>query len=793
MVTPAVAKKHQENMEREQYLKSLGRDPGHATDLIPPITTESIFGPSPPSPPADIDDGMDLDTTFPPVEPSPPLPATDPDFHFPSHQHPILDDDFVPDVDPDLRPGSPEEYDEDLERSALEEELWGLEDIEYGSPSILMDVMLRCSSSFLGGNLHEFDISICKAFAWLIRSGVSKKMFSAIPDGLSGFVGNTFPSEYLLRAHAKELAGVEPVRYDCCVNSCICYAGHYRPLEKCPRCNEPRFSGHDSHGNRHPRRQFLYIPLIPRLRAFLQTAHMAELLQYRSTRAHVPDVSSDIFDGEYYHQLRSTPITVHGKPINPPANYFEDDRDIALGLSTDGYGIFSSGQATAWPLVIFLYNLPPELQVHVKHLLALGVIPGPNKPAEIDSFLIPLHEELFQLAKGVDAYDIQSKKSFLLHAFLLLIFGDFPAVSMVMNMKGVNGLSPCRNCKITAIPIPSDTNHTHYVPLTTDLTGLGRNHMELMADAKWVDEAETISAANRIAKETGIKGTPLLSTLDYIAFPQSFPLDFMHIAWENVVKTLVGLWTNNYKGIGEGKESYHIGAGSWKTIGADGAASGSTIPSAYSPHIPDVSKKGSYLTADMWSFWTLYLAPVLLRNQFKKPEYFTHFVELVRLFRICLQFDISVSEIQELKTGFIKWVEEYKRYRFSKFNMITMLITIRIYYQDNLNRLPVCTLPIHSLLHIADCIKGWGPVWCYWAFPMERFCGHLKRGGVTSKRYPYSSLDRYLMDWATLWHIGNVHGINDELRFKSSSRAVQHHHRISGCGYHHTPIAVSIG
>lgn len=119
-----------------------------------------------------------------------------------------------------------------------------------------------------------------------------------------------------------------------------------------------------------------------------------------------------------------------------------------------------------------------------------------------------------------------------------------------------------------------------------------------------------------------------------------------------------------------------------------------------------------------------------------------------------------------------------------------VLMAFRIYYQDDLNRLPVCTLPIHSLLHIADCIKGWGPVGSYWAFPMERFCGHLKRGGVTSRRHPYSSLDRYLMDWATLWHIGNVHGIHDELQFKSSGRVIQQHHRINGCRCHARLITV---
>ena len=92
---------------------------------------------------------------------------------------------------------------------------------------------------------------------------------------------------------------------------------------------------------------------------------MAELMQYRSTHIHVPGVSTDIFDGENYQQLRGTPITIHNQPVHPPANYFEDDRDIALGLSTDRYGIFTCGQATAWPLIVFIYNLPPELRVHL--------------------------------------------------------------------------------------------------------------------------------------------------------------------------------------------------------------------------------------------------------------------------------------------------------------------------------------------------------------------------------------------------------------------------------------------
>ena len=142
--------------------------------------------------------------------------------------------------------------------------------------------MLKYPPSFTEGNIHEYDVAICKAFAWFLRSGISRQMFSAIPQGLSGFIDGDFPSNHILRARARELAGIEPVRYDCCINSHICFAGPYHSLDKCPQCKEPRYSGHDSQGKPCPRRQFLYIPVIPQLRAFLESPHMAELMRYRS-------------------------------------------------------------------------------------------------------------------------------------------------------------------------------------------------------------------------------------------------------------------------------------------------------------------------------------------------------------------------------------------------------------------------------------------------------------------------------------------------------------------------------
>ena len=93
--------------------------------------------------------------------------------------------------------------------------------------------------------------------------------------------------------------------------------------------------------------------------------------------------------------------------------FFSDPRDIALGFSTDGFGPFKKRNKTAWPLVMFNYNIPPKERFRKDHLIRLGTIPGPKKPADSDSFLWPVVQELLQLEIGVSAFDPIAQVNFL--------------------------------------------------------------------------------------------------------------------------------------------------------------------------------------------------------------------------------------------------------------------------------------------------------------------------------------------------------------------------------------------
>jgi hypothetical protein len=80
----------------------------------------------------------------------------------------------------------------------------------------------------------------------------------------------------------------------------------------------------------------------------------------------------------------------------------------------------------------------------------------------MDSFLWPVIQELLKLVARVHAFDILESVIFTLYTYLNVVFGDIPAISMVMNMKSHNRFSPCQTCKITGVLMGAKT---YYVPM----------------------------------------------------------------------------------------------------------------------------------------------------------------------------------------------------------------------------------------------------------------------------------------------------------------------------------------
>ncbi|XP_050142219.1 uncharacterized protein LOC126618178 [Malus sylvestris] len=88
---------------------------------------------------------------------------------------------------------------------------------------------------------------------------------------------------------------------------------------------------------------------------------------------------------------------------------------------------------STWPVVLFVYNLPPWICMKQPNLLLSLLIPGPRSPGkEIDVYMHPLIDKLNELWEvGTPTYDAYSNQSFTMKATVLWTISDFPAYGML--------------------------------------------------------------------------------------------------------------------------------------------------------------------------------------------------------------------------------------------------------------------------------------------------------------------------------------------------------------------------
>lgn len=125
--------------------------------------------------------------------------------------------------------------------------------------------------------------------------------------------GAILPSIYRTNEKLARKTSIKPRWIDCCINSCIAYTGSYANETKCTQklkhngqiCNEPRFYPQkDKNRKDKPRKQYLFIPLIDRLRQQFGTDQAKVLSTYRAGfDTQLSGDLSDIFTGDLYRDF----------------------------------------------------------------------------------------------------------------------------------------------------------------------------------------------------------------------------------------------------------------------------------------------------------------------------------------------------------------------------------------------------------------------------------------------------------------------------------------------------------
>ncbi|QRV77093.1 Transposase family Tnp2 protein [Ceratobasidium sp. AG-Ba] len=604
------------------------------------------------------------------------------------------------------------------------------------------------------------DRTTLQFLATRLRTHFSRQTYNELRYGPCKMLD--IPSEFIAYRRLAILAGFGTRAYDCCVNSCCCFLGKHKDLDACPYCAEPRFSVAGR-----PRRSFHYTPLIPQLQALFRSRQVLAKLMYRSKVEgnSEPDMIEDVYDGEHYRKLRNT-------QLDPDTEYriLDNPEDLVLGLSTDGFTLFKRrrrGLSTAWPLIFINYNLHPKYRVRLENIICVGVIPGPRQCKDLNSFLVPVLEELLRLEQGVDSIKTTPATTpeheehpenegdgelteFKLRAFLIMIFGDIPAVSKLLAMKGHNAMVPCRTCYTQGVLCRREKNSVYYVPLTLPGNEDGyppdmlllRTHELFLHHYESLDNLDDRPGRRKqLAKELGINDRPIFARFKSFDLACCAPYDIMHLLFENLVPNMIKHWIGKFKKLDQGTGHYQLAEAVWKQIGKETAKATCTIPVSFVGTLPDIAEDQTLYKAEAYSFWIQYIAPIVLAGRLPEP-YFEHFLLMRDIIIMSIQLDITKEQIDELQNMVNRWVVEYERY----------------YYQHDYHRLPTCPLTIHALLHMPYYIRKTGPLWASWAFVMERFCGHLLPA-VKNRFQPYRHLDNAVLRRAQMQVVAHTYGL----------------------------------
>ena len=158
------------------------------------------------------------------------------------------------------------------------------------------------------------------------------------------------------------------------LNGCPCCGEHvYGQGDQrthCPHVKEDgQACGHARYDeNDIPFEEVFYFPLIPRLKALLQTKQFRKLIQHEFERPRNRDIISDIYDTPAWRDFV-------GQASEPVAR-------IILQFCIDAIPAFAAGTLSLKPAEFIILSLPPALRGLAKNILLYMLIPSTMKEGQ---------------------------------------------------------------------------------------------------------------------------------------------------------------------------------------------------------------------------------------------------------------------------------------------------------------------------------------------------------------------------------------------------------------------------
>ena len=385
-----------------------------------------------------------------------------------------------------------------------------------------------------------------------------------------------------------------------------------------------------------------------------------------------------------------------------PGEFLSVPEHIGLMLCSDGISVFkSSGNKIKnracilgalikqleiifliglqlWPIELCITNLPPLIRYNVQFLVVGGLWLGTVKP-DMNMILKPILSRIKALEKSEKIIKTKdgNKK---LRAKLILATFDLIAKAMAMKFTQFNGKYGCPYCLDKGT---YEMKRTIYLP--NDL-----HESRIFSDViAWAEMAMQL--------EEPVYGILGLSTLsDLIDIILCIPVDYMHAILEGLAKQFMKYW------FGSEFSGYVFNIRKFLSE-IDKRLLRMKPPHAFR-RSPRSIKCLSFWKAAEFRAWLLYYSIPAMKD-FLPQIYLNHWCLLVCAMHILLNTSVSSNDLQVASDYLVKFYEQ----------------------SPELYPSIVCTANLHSIIHINQSVKDWGPLWCYSTFGYENLNGFLLR------------------------------------------------------------------
>ncbi|EIW77607.1 hypothetical protein CONPUDRAFT_61883, partial [Coniophora puteana RWD-64-598 SS2] len=575
----------------------------------------------------------------------------------------------------------------------------------------------------------------------------SRRSYEDIRRALQRTLKCELPSFHSIEKSIAELTGVEAIENDMCWDSCMGFTGPDANLQACSRCHKPRYDQdilNRTGGKIRKSRKFYTYPLATQLQAAFGDWDNAKDLGYRVERTH--ELLDRLFNNKT--QIPSFEDYIDG------TDYLEgvldakiQDNDIVVMSSMDAAQLIDSQQSDVTIYVWIILDYSPDKRYKKKRVLIGGVIPGPNKPSNLESFLFPGFHHVSALQReGLQIWNAYQNRKYLSRVHHLFPLADAQGLIYYNGMCGYCGKNGCRlYCGILGRRKATGTRyypamlrpqgHYHVQGCDHDDIPLASIPQPACADYS-VNLEHLVSSASvteyeRRRKETGIVKPPILLGLQSthtLPIPRCMTIDMMH-ELGNLFSLLVSLWRGELASFGDRPELWDFGVlfdlDVFKAHGQDVADCGRHLSAEHERKPRDLyEKRNSQYKSIEWETYGLGYAVALLYEVLPE-KYWRHLCKLVRALRLLCQYRISREDLEEADRLLSSWVMEFEE----------------LYYERREDRLHFVRHIIHQLTHYASEVYAKGPPIIYAQWTMERTIGNLGRE-IRQPSHIYENLSR---------------------------------------------------